>query len=150
MVAPPVLNIPRGRVRGERLETRVTADQKSIIEHAAALQGRTVTDFVMASVLEAARHAIEERQRLDLSVRDSQAFVDALINLRPTTLALSQPEASSAIVSVRPALVGAGDPRVRRRRRSGSDHTIGGRWRGECRAVPACAAPASGIARQSG
>lgn len=42
-----------------------------------------MTDFVMASVLEAARHAIEERQRLDLSVRDSQAFVDALTNLRP-------------------------------------------------------------------
>ncbi|MBK1663728.1 hypothetical protein CKO38_07295 [Rhodospirillum rubrum] len=73
----------RGRVRGERLETRVTADQKSLIEHAAALQGRTVTDFVLTSVQEAARRAIEEHQRLDLSVRDSQAFVEALINPQP-------------------------------------------------------------------
>lgn len=79
----PALKTSRGRVRGERLETRVTADQKSLIEHAAALQGRTVTDFVLTSVQEAARRAIEEHQRLDLTVRDSQAFVDALIKPQP-------------------------------------------------------------------
>jgi uncharacterized protein (DUF1778 family) len=82
-MSTPALNTSRGRVRGERLETRVTADQKSLIEHAAALQGRTVTDFVLTSVQEAARRAIEEHQRLDLSVRDSQVFVDALINQQP-------------------------------------------------------------------
>ena len=74
---------PRGRVRGERLETRVTADQKNLIEHDGALQGRTVTDFVLTSVQEAARRTIEEHQRLELSVRDSQAFVDALVNPKP-------------------------------------------------------------------
>jgi uncharacterized protein (DUF1778 family) len=74
---------PRGRVRGERLETRVTADQKSLIERAAALQGRTVTDFVLSSVQEAARRAIEEHQRLELSVRDSETFVEALLNPQP-------------------------------------------------------------------
>jgi uncharacterized protein (DUF1778 family) len=71
------------RVRGERLETRVTAEQKSLIEHAAALQGRTVTDFVLTSVQDAARRAIEEHQRLDLTVRDAHAFVDALIKPKP-------------------------------------------------------------------
>jgi uncharacterized protein (DUF1778 family) len=71
-----------GRVRAERLEARVTAEQKTLIEHAAALQGRTVTDFVLTSVQEAARRAIEEHRQLTLSVRDSQAFVDAL--LKPT------------------------------------------------------------------
>jgi len=79
----PAIRTSRGRLRGERLETRVTADQKSLIERAAALQGRTVTDFVLTSVQEAARRAIEEHQRLDLSVRDSQAFVEALINPQP-------------------------------------------------------------------
>ena len=74
---------PRARLRGERLETRVTADQKSLIERAAALQGRTVTDFVLTSVQEAARRAIEEHQRIELSVRDSQAFVEALIRPQP-------------------------------------------------------------------
>jgi uncharacterized protein (DUF1778 family) len=72
-----------GRVRGERLETRVTVDQKRLIERAAALQGRTVTDFVLTSVQDAARRAIEEHQILDLSLRDSQAFVEALLEPVP-------------------------------------------------------------------
>ena len=74
---------PRRRVRGERLETRVTADQKSLVERAAALQGRTVTDFVLTSVQDAARRTIEEHRRLDLSLRDSQAFVQALMKPTP-------------------------------------------------------------------
>lgn len=84
----PALNSPRSRVRGERLETRVTPDQKSLIERAAALQGRTVTDFVLTSVQDAARRAIEEHQRMDLSIRDSQAFVEALINPQPVNARL--------------------------------------------------------------
>jgi uncharacterized protein (DUF1778 family) len=73
----------RGRTRAQRLEARVTAEQKTLIEHAAALQGRTVTDFVLTSVQDAARRAIEQHQQLELSVRDSQAFVDALLNPKP-------------------------------------------------------------------
>ncbi len=72
-----------GRIRAQRLEARVTAEQKTLIEHAAALQGRTVTDFVLTSVQEAARRAIEEHRQLALSVRDSEAFVDALLNPKP-------------------------------------------------------------------
>jgi uncharacterized protein (DUF1778 family) len=73
----------RGRTRAQRLETRVTAEQKILIERAAALQGRTVTDFVLTSVQDAARREIEAHQRLELSVRDSQAFVEALLNPKP-------------------------------------------------------------------
>jgi uncharacterized protein (DUF1778 family) len=61
----------------------VTGEQKSLIERAAALQGRTVTDFVLTSVQEAARRTIEEQQRLALSVRDSEAFVAALLDPTP-------------------------------------------------------------------
>lgn len=68
------------RVRNERLEARVTGAQKKLIEQAAALQGRSVTDFLLASVQEAALRAIEQHQRVTLSVRDSQVFVDALTN----------------------------------------------------------------------
>ena len=71
------------RVRSERLEARVTAEQKDLIERAAALQGRTVTDFVLASVQDAARRAIAEHQQLALTLRDSEAFVDALVNPKP-------------------------------------------------------------------
>jgi uncharacterized protein (DUF1778 family) len=71
------------RVRAERLEARVTAEQKRLIEHAAALQGRSVTDFVLTSLQDAARRAIEEHQHLALSLRDSQAFVEALVEPEP-------------------------------------------------------------------
>ena len=69
-----------GRIRAERLEARVTAEQKRLIEQAAALQGRSLTDFVTTSVQDAARRAIDEHSRLALSVRDSAAFVDALLH----------------------------------------------------------------------
>ncbi len=84
------MNLPRRRLRAERLEVRMTVEQKSLIEHAAALQGRTVTDLVLTSVQEAARRAVEEHQRLDLSMRDSRAFVDALINPMPTNARLRE------------------------------------------------------------
>lgn len=67
------------RLRAERLEARITPGQKALIEHAAALQGRSVTDFVLTSVQEAASRAIDEHQRLTLSVRDGRALVEALV-----------------------------------------------------------------------
>lgn len=73
----------RGRTRAKRLEVRVTAEQNSLIERAVALQGRSVTDFMLTSVQDAARRAIEEHHQLALSVRDSEAFVDALLNPQP-------------------------------------------------------------------
>lgn len=75
----------RGRVRSARLETRITLEQKNLIERAAALQSRSVTDFVLSSVQEAARRTVEEHQRLDLSVRDSAAFVEALLKPQPVS-----------------------------------------------------------------
>jgi uncharacterized protein (DUF1778 family) len=80
----------RRRTRDQRLEARVTAEQKTLIERAAALQGRSVTDFVLTSVQEAARRAIEEHQRLELSVRDSHAFIEALLRPRPVNARLRQ------------------------------------------------------------
>ena len=74
--------VPTVRRRGERLEARVTAEQKALIEHAAALEGRSITDFVLASVQDAAKRAIAEHEVIQLSVKDSQAFVEALINPR--------------------------------------------------------------------
>jgi uncharacterized protein (DUF1778 family) len=82
-VAKSALKSNRGRTRAQRLEARVTAEQKTLIERAAALQGRTVTDFVLTSVQDAARRAFEEHRQLELSVRDSRAFVEALLKPKP-------------------------------------------------------------------
>ncbi len=50
---------PIDRTRGERLEARITADQKALIQRAAELEGRSVTDYVVSSVQDAARRTVE-------------------------------------------------------------------------------------------
>lgn len=71
------------RVRNQRLEARVTKEQKDFIERAAAIQGRSVTDFLLSSVQEAAQKAIEDHQRIKLTIKDAEAFVEALLNPKP-------------------------------------------------------------------
>jgi len=63
-----------------RLEARVNSEVKALWQKAADLEGRTLTDFVIASVQAAACRVIEQHQTLKLSIEDSEAFVDALLN----------------------------------------------------------------------
>jgi uncharacterized protein (DUF1778 family) len=72
----------RARARPERLEPRITCEQKAMLQRAADLQGRSLTDFVVSSVQEAAKRTIEDYGVIHLSVRDSELFVDALLNPR--------------------------------------------------------------------
>jgi uncharacterized protein (DUF1778 family) len=43
------------RSKNERLEARITKEQKEIFQRAAELQGRTLTDFVISSLMNAAK-----------------------------------------------------------------------------------------------
>ncbi len=86
----PTPSLKRSRLRSERLEARVTQDQKTLIEQAAALQGRSVTDFVLTSLQDAARRAIADHHQLELSLRDSEAFVAALTRPRPVNARLRE------------------------------------------------------------
>jgi uncharacterized protein (DUF1778 family) len=63
-----------------RLEARISPETKSLLQKAADLEGRTLTDFVVASVQAEAYRVIEKHQKLKLNLEDSQAFVDALLN----------------------------------------------------------------------
>jgi uncharacterized protein (DUF1778 family) len=68
------------RQRDQRLEARVTPDQKELIERAAAAQGRTVTDFVVSALQDAAKQAIAEHAVWKLNQQQQKAFMDALMN----------------------------------------------------------------------
>lgn len=68
------------RKRAERVEARVTPEQKRLFERAAALEGRSLTDFLLASAQTAATEAISRHQVLKLTPEDQRAFVDALLN----------------------------------------------------------------------
>ncbi|MCC7047577.1 MAG: DUF1778 domain-containing protein [Alphaproteobacteria bacterium] len=70
------------RARDERLEARISREQKSLFQRAAELQGRTLTDFVVASVHEAAMRAIAEDRAIRLNADESLALADALLRPR--------------------------------------------------------------------
>lgn len=62
-----------------RLEARVAPEVKALWQQAAELEGRTLTDFVIASVQKAALDVIDRHQTLKLNREDSEAFVAALL-----------------------------------------------------------------------
>jgi uncharacterized protein (DUF1778 family) len=68
------------KVKPERLEARISREQKELFQRAADIQGRTLTDFVISSLQEAALRAIQEHEMMILSVRDREVFVEALLN----------------------------------------------------------------------
>lgn len=70
------------RPRSERLEARISSEQKALFQRAAELQGRTLTDFVIASVHESAVKAIAELEAIRLTAADSRAFAEALLHPR--------------------------------------------------------------------
>lgn len=63
-----------------RLEARLSPEVKALVQRAADLEGRTITDFVVASVRAEAYRVIEQHTILKLSLEDSQDFVNALLN----------------------------------------------------------------------
>jgi uncharacterized protein (DUF1778 family) len=65
--------------RSERLEARISKAQKMLFVRAATLQGRSLTDFLIASVQEAAERALRAHDVLALSERDRKIFVEALV-----------------------------------------------------------------------
>jgi uncharacterized protein (DUF1778 family) len=50
------------------------------VKHAAELQGRSVSDFVVAAAQEVAHRTIDESQLIRLSIEDQRRFVDLLLN----------------------------------------------------------------------
>ncbi len=63
-----------------RLEARISANLHSMLKRAAELQGRTMTDFVVAAVQDAAQRAIEQAEVVRLSRADQECFAQALLS----------------------------------------------------------------------
>jgi uncharacterized protein (DUF1778 family) len=80
--------MPQEPNRTARIEARIAPDALAIVKRAAEMQGRSVSDFVVAAAQEAAHRAIEEAQVIRLSVEDQRIFVDAILNPPEPTPAL--------------------------------------------------------------
>jgi len=61
-----------------RIELRVPADKKALIEHAAALEGRSLTDFSLTALVRCAQESIEQHAVRVLSTRDTERFIKLL------------------------------------------------------------------------
>jgi uncharacterized protein (DUF1778 family) len=61
-----------------------------MLKRAAEIQGRTVTDFVVAAVQDAAQRAIEQSDVIRLSLLDQRCFAQALISPPKPTAALKR------------------------------------------------------------
>ena len=66
--------------RTARVEARIAPDVLAVVRRAAELQGRSISDFLVAAAKEAAYRTLEESQIIRLSVDDQQRFADLLLN----------------------------------------------------------------------
>lgn len=71
-----------------RLEARISFDLHATLKRAAELQGRTMTDFVVSAVQEAAQRAIEQAEIIRLTLADQSLFAEALSSPPEPTPAL--------------------------------------------------------------
>ncbi|MGI8553879.1 MAG: DUF1778 domain-containing protein [Dehalococcoidia bacterium] len=74
----------------ERLEARVTTEQKRLLERAAALSGQTLSDFLVGSAQREAEQTIRDYEVIKLTERDSRAFMEALLATDPPSPRLRQ------------------------------------------------------------
>ena len=79
----PASRVRQSSRKQERLEARISPNQKRLIERAAALRGTTVTEFVLLSAQEAAARTINESEVLSLRDEARERFVQAILNPAP-------------------------------------------------------------------
>ena len=75
-------------IRSTRLEARISPRALAVVKRAAEIQGRSLSDFVVAAAQEAAQKTIAETHIIRLSVEDQRAFAQSIINPPEPTLAL--------------------------------------------------------------
>ncbi len=86
--------MPRLQTRSTRLEARITPDALAVVKRAAEIQGRSVSDFVVAAAQDAAQRTIEETQIIRLSVDDQRLLVESILHPPKPTRALRRAKAA--------------------------------------------------------
>jgi uncharacterized protein (DUF1778 family) len=80
--------MPQEPNRTARIEARIAPDALAVVKRAAELQGRSVSDFIVAAAQEAAARAIEETQIIRLALDDQRAFAAAIFDPPPPSATL--------------------------------------------------------------
>lgn len=88
------LTMTQDTARSARLEARIAPEALAIVRRAAELEGRSLSDFVVAAAQEVAQRTIEQNNVIRLSVEDQQRFVDMLLNPPEPAAALKRAKAA--------------------------------------------------------
>lgn len=67
-------------LKAYRFDARLNQTQKLLLQRAADLEGRTMTDFVLHSAEVAAAKTIEERAMVIMTVRETESIVEMLLS----------------------------------------------------------------------
>ena len=63
-----------------RLEARLPASIYALLKRAAALKGRSISDFVVSAAHDAAQRVIDDETVIRLSAEDQARFAEVLLN----------------------------------------------------------------------
>lgn len=82
--------MPQEPTRTARIEARIAPDALAVVKRAAELQGRSVSDFVVAAAQEAAHRTIEETEIIRVSIEDQRRLAEALLEPPAPTPSLAR------------------------------------------------------------
>ena len=82
--------------RTARLEARIHPEALAVVKRAAKIQGRSLSDFVVAAAQEAAHRTIEETTLIRLAAEDQRRFVELLLRPPELTPAMSRAKRAHA------------------------------------------------------
>jgi uncharacterized protein (DUF1778 family) len=72
--------MPQRATRTARLEARITRDALAVVRRAAEIQGRSISDFVVAAAHEAAQRTVAELEIIRLSREAQERFAALLLH----------------------------------------------------------------------
>jgi uncharacterized protein (DUF1778 family) len=73
----------RPAIRSERVLARVTPSIKELLQQAADLSGRSLSDFLVSSAQEVAEKTIREHRIVALTAEDSLLFARSIVDPAP-------------------------------------------------------------------
>lgn len=76
--------------KSERVAARLSPEQKQLLQRAADLEHRTLTDFMVESGLRSAEDVIRRHEVITLTERGARAFMEAVYNPPPANAYLRQ------------------------------------------------------------
>jgi uncharacterized protein (DUF1778 family) len=78
--------------RSARIEARISPEALSIVRRAAEIQGRSISDFIVAAAQDAARRTVSETQHIRLTIAEHERVMNLLRNPPPPTPAWKRAE----------------------------------------------------------